>query len=77
MIHDIRKADEQENRSFKGDRVKTIILQIEKMKEEYEMERELGVMEQLNYLFYYNEVHRFSEMNEIVRDVVNMHEEFI
>lgn len=75
--HDIRKADEQENRSFKGDRVKTIILQIEKMKEEYEMERELGVMEQLNYLFYYNEVHRFSEMNEIVREVVKMHEEFI
>lgn len=41
------------------------------------MERELGVMEQLNYLFYYNEVHRFSEMDEIVREVVKMHEEFI
>lgn len=75
--HDIRKADRQGNKEFKGDRVKTVIIQIEKMKEAYDMERELGIMEQLNHLFYYNEEHTYSEMDEIVKGVVKMHEEFI
>lgn len=75
--HDIRKADRQGNKDFKGDRVKTVILQIEKMKEEKEMEKGLEIMEQLNHLFYYNEIHKYSEMDELVKGVVKMHEEFI
>ena len=54
-----------------------MILQIEKMKEEKEMEKGLEIMEQLNHLFYYNEIHKYSEMDELVKGVVKMHEEFI
>ena len=41
------------------------------------MEKGLEIMEQLNHLFYYNEIHRYSEMDELVKGVVKMHEEFI
>lgn len=41
------------------------------------MEKGLEIMEQLNHLFYYNEIHKYSEMDELVKGVVKMHEEFI
>ena len=34
-------------------------------------------MEQLGYLFTYNQPHSYSELNSLVEEVMNMHQKFI
>lgn len=75
--HDIRKADEQRNQRFLGDKVKTVLLQLRKMEEEYDMELPLQPMEQLGYLFLNNKVHENSEGDEIIKEVKDMHDKYM
>lgn len=75
--HVIQKGDIHRQLTYSGEKVKTILLQLQLLKEEFEMEKPLHIMEQLDYLFTHNQPHSYSELNSLVEEVMNMHQKFI
>ena len=76
-IHYIQKGDIKNHLFYRGDVVKTVLLQLQLLKEEYDMEQRLEPMEQLSYLWMYNQPHKFSEMCDLVKGVMKIHDKFM
>ena len=72
-IHYIQKGDIKNHLFYRGDVVKTVLLQLQLLKEEYDMEQRLEPMEQLSYLWMYNQPHKFSEMCDLVKGVIDVY----
>ncbi|MFR7591514.1 MAG: hypothetical protein ACLUVC_08730 [Longibaculum sp.] len=77
FMHYIQKGDIERHLYYKGELIKTVLLQLQLLKEEYDMQEQLGTMQQLCYLFMYNKPHPFSELCELVKGVVAMHDKFM
>ena len=76
-IHYIQKGDIKNHLFYRGGVVKTVLLQLQLLKEEYDMEQRLEPMEQLSYLWMYNQSHKFSEMCDLVKGVMKIHDKFM
>ena len=73
----MKKSDKNYHIDYKGDKVKTTILQLALLEEENDMERQLGTMEQVGYLMHFNKAHENSLMDHLVEKIIDMHDEYM
>ena len=76
-VHQLKKSDKNYHIDYKGDKVKTTILQLALLEEENNMERQLGTMEQVGYLMHFNKAHENSLMDHLVEKIIDMHDEYM
>ena len=75
--HVIQKGDIDKRIRYSGEKVKTVLLQLQLLKEAFDMEKPLPEMEQLGYLFTYDQPHPNSEESDLVKEVMNMHQQYM